>query len=126
MEIVARKGIKKDEEGNIIAGTETTVNFEMGSTCDELAEICENGLSTVHEKACSQIKVDVQARVRALKEAGMEDDAIQAEIDKYVPGAAVKRVAVDPMVQITNKIASGDMTDDERQKLIDILMGKEA
>lgn len=121
MQITARKGIQKDDEGNLVAGQECTVEVEVGETLEDLISLCEGGADTVREKAVAQIVIEVQARIRSLMAAGMNDEAIKAEMANYKPGMAVRKVAVDPVVALKQKFAT--MSEEERSAIIAQLLG---
>ena len=95
--VTARYNLK-DENGNVIKDAEGKPKFVEISAKYDL-EKAWNGVSEEIRKSNfgANVTVTVQSRMRSLHKAGATPDAIQADLDAWLPGMVTKKIAVDPI-----------------------------
>ena len=126
MSTIIAKFLVKDAEGKIMKDDEgknvyesATADYDFGTDLDGLIALCND--EVVRSNAIANITVTIQSRIRALKKAGNSPDQIQAEIDKFVPGVAAPKVAVDPLVAAAALFST--MSDEKKSEFLKSLEG---
>lgn len=110
-EVINAKYGVKGEDGKPVLNEEgkpkyviINANYDFGDTLADLIEKCSD--EVVRTNAISNMRVTLQSRIRSLHKQGMTPDAIQAEVDKWVPGVAASKVAVDPIAATLSQFAN--------------------
>ena len=97
----------ENEEGKTVkVYEEVIVSYDMGDNLKSFTKLFGNDVAFSHAKA--QGRVGVQARVRALYNAGKSTEEIQTELESYKLGDKVVRVAVDPQQAILKDFGNWD------------------
>ena len=110
--INAKYGVKDEKDVAILdaEGKPTYANisatYDFGDNLADLIAKCSE--EVVRTNAIANIRVSLQSRIRSLHKQGMTPDAIQSNIDAYVPGVAAAKVAVDPIMATISQFANWD------------------
>jgi hypothetical protein len=126
MSTIIAKFLIKDAEGNVLKDDEgkntyetASADYNFGADLNELIALCSD--EVVRSNAIANITVTLQSRIRSLKKAGNSPDQIQAGVDKFVPGVAAPKVAVDPLVAAASLFST--MSDEKKKEFLKSLEG---
>lgn len=126
-ETVSAKYAVKDAEGNIVKDAEgkTTyaicnAEYDFGENITELMK--KAGEDAVFTNSVANMRVSLQSRIRSLHKAGLTPDAIQDQVNSWVPGVAAAKVAVDPIQNTISQFANWPKA--KQQEFLKKLQGK--
>lgn len=92
---------------------------DVGNDLDDA--VARFGKEVVFSNYLASVRITVQSRMRSLKEKGMSDEDIAANIAKFVPGVTAER-SVDPTAMLLGRAAK--MAPEDLAALIEKLKEK--
>jgi len=105
--LVSAKYKIKDENGNVKVDAEGKPVYAEVTARYDFDKAWENVSEDIRKSNFdANVKVTVQSRMRSLHQQGVSPEAIQTDLDAYLPGMVTKRVAVDPIQAAKTAFAS--------------------
>lgn len=126
-ETVSAKYAVKDVEGNNIKDAEgkttyatCSAEYDFGENITELMKMA--GEEAVFTNAVANMRIGLQTRIRSLHKTGLTPDAIQDQVNSWIPGVAAPKVVVDPIQNTISQFANWPKA--KQQEFLKKLQGK--
>ena len=118
IEVNAKKPTK-DEEGNVTGALECKADLHVPEHAEEMMAVW--GGDVVYTKTLQAVKIDFQAVIRRLLEAGLSEAEIREKVKDWKPGTVLERAPSDPVAALIGKWDS--LSEDQKAKILAKIQG---